>query len=239
MTNPTTLTWKTARQELRSHRNARAAAGAQTFFKTAKGQYGEGDLFHGIKVAVIRSLAKKFRALPLSQLKLALESPYNDERQFALFVLHEQFKAATPIGKKEITKFYLQHKRRVNNWNLVDSSAAHILGEYLSKNGSRKILYSLIKSPSLWDRRIAVVATHAFIRKNDFTDILKLAKLCHSDDQDLMHKAVGWMLRELGKRDKKTLTTFLRKNIKQIPRTSLRYAIERFPESERKRFLHL
>jgi 3-methyladenine DNA glycosylase AlkD len=202
------------------------------FFKTGLGQYGEGDRFLGIVVPAVRQLAKQFRRLPLADCEVLLASPYNEERLLALLILVGQYQKAAPGTRDKVVQLYLDHRHRVNNWNLVDSSAPNIVGTHLLTQ-DRSVLVELARSPTLWDRRIAVLATLTFIRAKDFADTLRLAELLLADPQDLMHKACGWMLREVGKRDATVLEDFLSLHQRAMPRTMLRYAIERFPPDQR------
>jgi 3-methyladenine DNA glycosylase AlkD len=196
------------------------------FFKAGPGQYGEGDRFLGLTVPAVRTLAKQFAALPLGECRKLLQSPYNESRLLALLILVTQTKMAHVSTRRKIYDLYLANRSRVNNWNLVDSSAPSIVGNYLIDK-DRSVLRELAKSTVLWDRRIAVLATFAFIRNNDFGDTLALCELLLGDSEDLMHKACGWMLREVGKRDAGVLEDFLRRHQQQMPRTMLRYALER------------
>lgn len=207
-----------------------------SFFKTGKGEYGEGDVFIGVTVPKQRVIAKKYATLPLTEILLLLKSPYHEERLTALIILVSQYKRAQLPLKKKIYDFYFAHRERVNNWDLVDLSAHTILGEYLV-SGDRKILYVLARSKNVWSRRIAIIATAAFIRRGDFADTFAIAEILLSDKHDLIHKAVGWMLREVGKRNQQVLEEFLIKHISAMPRTTLRYAIERLPQEKRKIYL--
>jgi 3-methyladenine DNA glycosylase AlkD len=209
----------------------------QGFFKTGPGQYGEGDVFVGITVPVLRKLCKDCRETTLAEALQLLRSSIHEERLLALFLLREAFANGSEGVKKQIYSFYLKHTRHINNWDLVDLSAPNILGKYLADK-SRKPLYGLARSQDLWKRRISIVATLHFIRQNDFADTLKISGLLLQDEHDLIHKAVGWMLREVGKRDLRTEEQFLKQHYKKMPRTMLRYAIERFPEGRRKRYLN-
>ncbi len=223
-------------QALRKCASAEKAAVLAGFFKTGKGQYGEGDVFLGVTVPKTRSVAKAFAHAATSELAALLKSKIHEERLVALLILAEQYKTGSETQQKRIADFYLKNKSGVNNWDLVDLSADKILGQYLLKN-DRAILSTLAESSRLWDRRIAIVATFAFIRKNQFADTLRLCDALLTDRHDLMHKACGWMLREVGKRDQQALEGFLKKRYRQMPRTMLRYAIERFPEQKRKAYL--
>jgi 3-methyladenine DNA glycosylase AlkD len=206
------------------------------FFKTAPGEYGAGDRFIGIRVPVLRRLAWDFRKLPPSAAGELLQSPVHEERLLALILWVNAYGCADEAGRAEIYKLYLAHLHHVNNWDLVDVSAPRIVGPHLEKR-SHKILFRLARSKNLWRRRVAVLATFHFIRFGDFADALRLAEMLLGDEHDLMHKAVGWMLREIGKRDPAVLKQFLLKHAAHMPRTMLRYAIEKFPECERKRWL--
>ena len=224
------------KKELKKIASSKQAKILQRFFKTGKGEYGEGDIFLGIKVPIQRKIAKEFKNLKLSDLQKLLNSKIHEERLIALFILISQYINGDEKIKKKIYNFYLKNTKNINNWDLVDSSAPNIVGNYLL-NKPRNILYKLVKSKNLWDRRIAVLATFTFIRNNDFKDIIKIAKTLIKDEHDLIHKATGWMLREVGKRDEKILTQFLNKHIKKMPRTMLRYAIEKLNEEKRKIYL--
>lgn len=206
------------------------------FFKTGPGEYGEGDQFLGIRVPVLRKQVAKFAATELKQVEKLLNSVYHEERLFALLLLVRQFSRGKEDEQARIYRFYLAHTQFINNWDLVDTSAYHIVGAYL-ENRDRKILYELAGSEDLWERRIAIIATFHFIRQNDFKDTLRLAKQLINDPEDLMHKAVGWMLREVGNRDAAREKDFLKKHYRKMPRTMLRYSIEKFPEAERKAYL--
>jgi 3-methyladenine DNA glycosylase AlkD len=208
------------------------------FFKTGPGQYGEGDVFIGVTVPQSRSIAKAFLDLPLSEIEKLLYSKVHEDRFTALLILIECYAAGKQAIRKKIYIFYLLHHLQVNNWDLVDVSARDIVGAYVySYRDWKKVLPRLAKSQVLWDRRIAIVATFYFIKKHDFDPTFAIAKLLLRDTHDLMHKAVGWMLREVGKVDEKALHAFLETHAHMMPRTMLRYAIERFSESVRKQYL--
>ncbi|MBP1613222.1 MAG: hypothetical protein H6Q13_670 [Bacteroidetes bacterium] len=206
------------------------------FFKTGKGQYGEGDKFLGIVVPITRLVAKQYKNEPFEVTAELLQSEWHECRLCALLMMVERFKKSDEKGRKQIYEFYLSQTKRINNWDLVDLSASYIVGEYL-KDKSREDLYRLAASSLLWEQRIAVVATAALIRKDDFIDILRLSELLLQHKHDLMQKAIGWMLREMGKRDKELLVQFLEKFSKVMPRTMLRYSIEKFTEEERRYFM--
>jgi 3-methyladenine DNA glycosylase AlkD len=207
------------------------------FFKTGKGQYGEGDVFLGIVVPKQRTVAKKYSGLPLRDIGRLLTSKIHEHRLVALIILANAYKNADTEDREKIVDFYLKQARNINNWDLVDLSAPNILGEYLLDK-DRTVLYRLTRSKSLWERRIAIMSTFAFIRKNDFKDTLRISELLLNDSHDLIHKAAGWMLREVGKRDLKTEEDFLERHYSLMPRTMLRYAIERFGAEKRKMFLN-
>ncbi len=225
-----------ARRQLRKYADKEKAKSLLRFFKTGPGEYAEGDIFLGVMVPFTRKVVKEFPCLPLSDTIKLLSSKIHEERLLALFILVHQFKEADTKGKEKIYKAYLANTKFVNNWDLVDLSAPQIVGGFLiGKN--RQILYKLAKSSLLWERRIAILATFAFIRSGDFKDVFGITKLLLCDKEDLIHKACGWMLREAGKRDVRAEEKFLRKNCQFMSRTMLRYAIERFPEHKRKSFL--
>ena len=226
-------------KRLRLLANPRDAENCRRFFKTGPGEYGEGDVFLGIRVPVLRKFVREIRDdVSLETASELLQGKFHEARLLALMLMVKLFEQADDSAKREIYAAYLSHTSHINNWDLVDSSAAPIVGGWLFTR-DRRPLYKLAKLNSLWERRIAVIATFHFIRKNDFADTLKLCELLLRDDHDLMHKACGWMLREVGKRDVKTLEAFLEKHAAQMPRTMLRYAIEKFPEPRRHFFLRL
>jgi 3-methyladenine DNA glycosylase AlkD len=208
----------------------------QGFFKTAPGQYGEGDVFLGITLPALRRLAKECGDTSVAEAAQLLKSAVHEARLLALLLLVRSFAEGDDGLKKKIYGLYCRNTRYVNNWDLVDLSAPNIVGNYLLDK-SRKPLYEFAKSRDLWKRRIAIMATFAFIKQNDHTDALKIAGLLLSDDHDLIHKAAGWMLREVGKRSLSAEERFLRRHCKNMPRTMLRYAIERFPEGKRRKYL--
>jgi 3-methyladenine DNA glycosylase AlkD len=208
----------------------------QRYFKTGVGQYGEGDLFRGIRVPVLRRLSKSYKDIPLDLVEQLLRSPYHEDRLLALLILVNQFARADEAGRSLIYRLYLDHTRFINNWDLVDVSAEHIVGAYLCDR-DRAPLHQLARSSSIWERRIAIMATFHFIKRGEFGETLGLAGMLLADKEDLIHKAVGWMLREVGKRQMQTEETFLRVHCREMPRTMLRYAIERFPEEERQSYL--
>jgi 3-methyladenine DNA glycosylase AlkD len=206
------------------------------FFKTGKGQYGEGDLFLGIPVPKQRRIAKKYLNLKLNDIEELLKSKFHEHRFTALVILVSKYQKATESNKDEIFNFLLQNTDSINNWDLVDLSAPRIIGDYLVDK-DRSILFELAKSNSLWERRISILATFKFISNNDFEDALKISELLLDDKHDLIHKAVGWALREIGKKDQELEEQFLDKYAAMMPRTMLRYAIEKFDEKKRKFYL--
>jgi 3-methyladenine DNA glycosylase AlkD len=212
------------------------AAHAQGFFKTAPGQYGEGDVFLGIRVPETRKMARKCQDLTLKQATSLLHSKFHEERLLALLVLAWQFSRGDIKKQRSIFNIYLDNTRFINNWDLVDSSAHLIVGPWL-ENRPRKKLVQLAQSDMLWERRIAMMATFHFIRKNDFQDSLTIAEMLVHDSHDLIHKVVGWMLREIGNRDRQVEEAFLLQYYRKMPRTMLRYAIEKFPEPLRLQYL--
>lgn len=206
------------------------------YFKCGPGQYGEGDQFLGLVVPAVRLLAKRFRSLPIPQIEALLDSVYNEERLLALLVMVDQYRRGDADAKTLLFQTYMHKRHRINNWNLVDSSAPGIVGQQLL-HSDRSILFELAASARLWDRRIAVLATQTFIRERDFNETLNLCTVLLNDPQDLLHKACGWMLREVGHRDRNVLENFLLQYHRVMPRTMLRYAIERFEPEARRRFL--
>jgi 3-methyladenine DNA glycosylase AlkD len=220
--------------------NRQKALIAARFFKTAPGQYGEGDIFIGITVPEQRKIARQFRDTPLADIALLLKSKIHEHRFTALEILDMQFaRAPHDSRRREVVNFYLKHLPHVNNWDLVDTSAPYILGTWLvdKKSADRKILYKLAHSKNIWERRVAIVSTWILIRNGQYADTLVIAEILLRDSHDLIHKATGWMLREVGKRDQATLMKFLDEHAPDMPRTALRYAIEKFPASVRRKFL--
>jgi len=208
----------------------------QRFFKTGKGQYGEGDIFIGGKVPEQRKVAKKYPDLSLEEIQKLLSSKIHEYRLTSLFILIGKYKKSDELGKRKIFNFYLKNTKNINNWDLVDLSAPNIVGDYLLDK-KRNLLYKLAKSKDLWEKRIAILATATFIRNNEYKDTLKISEMLLNDKHDLIHKGVGWMLREVGKRNQKSEEDFLKKHYKTMPRTMLRYSIERFSESKRKFYM--
>lgn len=216
--------------------NKAIAEHSQRFFKTGKGDYGEGDKFLGIRVPVLRKQAKLYKDVSFEVVSQLLFSEYHEERLLSLLILVLQYANGNAKQQQSIYRFYLKHTNLVNNWDLVDTSAEHIVGAYLFSR-SRKPLYRLARSKLLWERRIAIMSTYNYIKKNEFDDTLKLAQILHQDSEDLIQKAVGWMLREVGKRQLDLEEEFLKQHYHNMPRTMLRYAIEKFSPEKRKAYL--
>ncbi|OGV53629.1 MAG: DNA alkylation repair protein [Lentisphaerae bacterium GWF2_52_8] len=229
-------TFREIQGKLKKMASPQEAAHSQRFFKTGKGEYGEGDIFRGIRVPPLRKLAKDYMDIPLGETALLLQSKFHEDRALALMILVKCFAKGNAATKKEIYSLYTANTAQVNNWDLVDISAEHIIGGFLFDK-SKKTLIRLAKSKSLWERRIAIISTFHFIRKRHFDDTLRIAALLINDEHDLIHKAVGWMLREIGKRNISAEESFLKEHYTQMPRTMLRYAIEKFPEQKRLAYL--
>ena len=224
------------RQELRNLGNAAIAEHSQRFFKTGKGEYGAGDKFLGIRAPVIRQHVRMHRSAPLRAVVALLKSPWHEERLFAVLSLADRFKQRDEKVRKAVFDTYIEHRQYVNNWDLVDCSAHIVVGGWLESR-SRKLLYRYARSKVLWERRIAIMSTYHFIRLRDFDDTLAIAEILLNDEEDLIHKASGWMLREVGNRHFPTEEKFLKKHYLSMPRTMLRYAIEKFPEKKRQAYL--
>ena len=224
--------------KLRELSDSDIAAHSQRFFKTGKGEYGEGDRFLGIRVPIIRKCVREYRAISLEDTLKLLKSPLHEARLLALLILVAKYSSTNMNSEQEaIYRSYLSHTIFINNWDLVDCSAEHIVGAHLFLK-DRKPIYRLVRSRSMWERRIGVMSTFHFIKREDFSDTLAIAELLLHDQEDLIHKAVGWMLREMGKRNRNGEERFLVKYYKKMPRTMLRYAIEKLPEIERLAYLH-
>ncbi len=230
------MTARDIQQRLEALGDPEKAAHAQRFFKTGPGEYGEGDVFRGIRVPVLRAVAKEYKTLPLDETVELLHSPFHEDRFVALAMLVHAFSKGDESLKKTIYDLYLANTKWINNWDLVDASAHKIVGPYLMDR-SRKPLYQLARSASLWERRIAIISTFAFFRKDQFEDSLAIAEILLHDKEDLIHKAVGWVLREVGKRNFDLEDGFLQQHYRTMPRTMLRYAIEKFPEPRRQGYL--
>jgi 3-methyladenine DNA glycosylase AlkD len=222
--------------QLETLTNPDAARFALRFFKTGPGEYGEGDLFRGIRVPVLRKIALTLDAAPLAEVMRLLASAFHEDRLLALLLLIRRYSKGDELLQKRIYELYLEHTRHINNWDLVDVSAEHIVGRYL-RFRDRAPLYRLAGSESLWERRIAIVSTFHFIRNEEFSDTLAIAELLLEDREELIHKASGWMLREVGKRNQPREEEFLQHHYRRMPRVMLRYAIERFSEERRRAYL--
>ena len=223
-------------KELQEFADEKQAKNLQRFFKTEKGQYGEGDIFIGLKVPYTRRISKKYVNLNLPNIQKLLDSKIHEHRLAGLFILIDKFKKSDEENKGNIFNFYLKNTKNINNWDLVDLSAPNIVGNFLIDK-DKGILYKLAESKYLWEKRISILACFSFIRKEEFNDALRISEILLKDEHDLIHKAVGWMLKEIGKKDEKVLEDFLKKHYFEIPRTALRYSIEKFEESKRKKFL--
>lgn len=225
-----------ALKRLRALGDADDAKFLQRFFRTGPGEYGEGDRFLGVRVPDTRRLARELRDMPLDQVELMLHSPWHEARQLAVILLADAYARGTAAERDAIFRVYLRNSARVNNWDLVDLSAPNVVGAHLATR-PRARLDKLARSRNLWQRRIAIVATQHFIRQGEFDDTLRIARVLMHDSHDLIHKAVGWMLREVGKRDRAPLEAFLDAHAHEMPRTMLRYSIERLPVSDRQRYM--
>ena len=224
------------REKIKRVSNKKHAEAMLWFFKTGKGEYGEGDIFAGIKVPVQRKIAKEFLNLSFTELKELLKSKVHEERLIALLILVEKYEKGEKKENDKIFRFYIDNTKGINNWDLVDLSAPKIIGHYLL-NKDKKLLYDFAKSENLWDRRIAILSTYSFIKSGSYDDALRISDLLLNDKHDLIHKAVGWMLREVGKNNLAVEEIFLQPRYNKMPRTMLRYAIEKFPETKRKKYL--
>ena len=222
--------------ELKQLRNKEIAEHSQRFFKTGKGEYGEGDIFLGIRVPVSRKLVKKYRGISLAEASQLLESPFHEERLLSVLMLVNLFKTGNETDKKSVYDLYLNNTEFINNLDIVDSSAGHIVGAFLQEK-DRSPLYHLVYSESLWERRISIISTSYFIQHHDFEETLKISEILLNDKENLIHKTVSWMLREVGKRRIETEEEFLEKHYREMPRTMLRYAIEKFSATRRKMYL--
>lgn len=230
------MTARAIERRLRSLADATIAEHHLRFFKCGPGQYGEGDAFLGIMVPMLRTLSKEFTPIPVAEAVALLQSKWHEARLLALMILVRKYERGDDAMRDDIYRSYLANTHRINNWDLVDASAPNIIGAHLLER-DRTPLYDLVKSESLWERRIAIIATQHFIRHDDFDDTLRIAEILLDDRHDLIHKAAGWMLREVGKRDQAILERFLRQHAQRMPRTMLRYAIERFPPGLRARYM--
>jgi 3-methyladenine DNA glycosylase AlkD len=227
---------KEIKDKLKKLGNKKRAEQSRRYFKTGPGEYGEGDILVGIRVPELRKLSRAYRDIPLETTEKLLNSPIHEERLLALLILVMKYAGSDAGEQKRIYTLYLKNTRFVNNWDLVDASAHYIVGPFLTDKNKRP-LYRLAASKSIWDRRIAIMSTFHYIRQNIYSETLRIADTLICDKEDLIHKAVGWMLREVGKRDLQTEEEFLKHRYKDMPRTMLRYAIEKFPAAKRQRYL--
>ncbi len=230
------MTVQDIQKRLKKLGNKQHAAISRRFFKTGPGEYGEGDVFIGIRVPVLRKLVKEYSDLSVEDTAILLRSKIHEERLLALLLLVRLFSKGDHVTQTIIYDTYLEHTKFVNNWDLVDSSAEHIVGAYLMDR-NKAVLYHLAQSKDLWQRRISIMSTFHFVKRHELSETLKISKMLLFDPQDLIHKATGWMLREIGKRHLQTEESFLKVHYKKMPRTMLRYAIEKFPEQKRQRYL--
>ncbi|MBW1616260.1 MAG: DNA alkylation repair protein [Deltaproteobacteria bacterium] len=227
---------KKIKTELKQTGDDKIARHSLRFFKTKKGEYGEGDRFLGIRVPVLRKIAEKYQNISINDISELINSKYHEQRFFAVVIIINAFKKGNENIKKRIYEFYLNNTKFINNWDIVDVSASNIAGAYL-EDKDKKPLYDLALSKNLWKRRIAIVSTHHFIKKNNFKDAFNISDMLLTDKEDLIHKAIGWTIREVGKRSLETEEKFLKNRYKNMPRTMLRYAIEKFEENKRKKYL--
>ncbi len=224
-------------EEIYSHGNKKKAKLLSGYFKTGHGQYGEGDIFLGLMVPTSRRFAIKYKDISLYQVESLLRNKVHEIRLIALLILVWKYEHGDEKEKQKVVQLYLKNTKYINNWDLVDLSAPRILGNYFFNKKDKSALLKLARSKKLWEERIAILSTFFFIKEKDLTWSFRLARMFLNHKHDLIHKAVGWMLREVGKKDKQKLKEFLNKNIKKMPRTTLRYAIERFPKNERLMYL--
>jgi 3-methyladenine DNA glycosylase AlkD len=236
MSTQTTIGGKEIIERVMALGDEEVAGFSQRYFKTGEGEYGHGDRFVGIRAPLLRKLAREYQAISPDETLTLLRSPVHEVRALALLILTRAYERGDATAKGNVYRLYLDNTRHVNNWDLVDCSAPGIVGAHLA-GGSTRPLVRLAKSSSIWERRIAIIATLFFIRRGEYDSTLELARLLLNDREDLIHKATGWMLREVGKRDQEALEGFLREHHGRMPRTMLRYAIERFPQALRKRYL--
>jgi len=225
------------KKDLKKLANPKKAKLLQGFFKTGKGEYGDGDIFLGVMMPQQRAVGKKYRGISLSEISKLLKSKIHEHRMVAVVILAERSKKGDEKERKKNYEFYLKNTKYINNWDLIDVTTPHVVGRYLLDK-PKGVLYKLAKSKSLWERRISIIATSFFIYNNKFDDTLKIAEILLNDDHDLIHKAVGWMLREVGKKDQAVEEKFLKKYHKKMPRTMLRYSIEKFDDKKRKFYMN-
>ncbi len=224
---------KLLRKELRSYSDSKKKKTSKNFFKTGKGEYGYGDVFLGVTVPICRKIAIKYKNLSMKNITHLINSKIHEERLVGILILVHVYEINPESIKKKIVKYYLDNSNKINNWDLVDLSAPKIIGNFLKYKNNRNILEKLAKSDNLWKKRISIISTYSFIKNNDFDDCFKISNILMNDKHDLIHKAVGWMLREVGNRNMSKEESFLKKNYKIMPRTMLRYAIEKFPKNKR------
>jgi 3-methyladenine DNA glycosylase AlkD len=230
------MTGAALKRELKAAGTPRRAAGAARYFKTGPGQYGDGNLFLGVTVPDLRRIVRHYRGLSLTDTERLLKAKEHEVRLAALLILVAQYERGDQALQRAILKLYLSHTKYIDNWDLVDASCREIVGAHL-RRGSRKLLTKLAKSKSLWERRIAMISTMALVQDGEYEDALLIAEMLLDDSHDLIHKAIGWVLRVIGDVDRVVLLSFLQKHYEQVPRTALRYAIEHFSPVERKKML--
>jgi len=224
------------REELESSGDPGGASILQKFFKTGPGEYGEGDVFRGVRIPILRKLSAKYHDLSLPHVEQLLHSTFHEDRMLAILIFIRRYAKGDEATKAKVYRLYLKNRKSINNWDLIDVSAAHIVGAFLWDK-DRGMIHRLAQSNSLWDRRIAIISTFYFIRRGEFDETLAIARMLLLDTEDLIHKATGWMLREVGNRNLLVEEDFLRAHYNQMPRTMLRYAVEKFPDERRKRYL--
>lgn len=228
---------ESARRALRTVADSSRVSTLQRFFKTGPGEYADGDIFIGVTVPQVRKLTRLFEEMPFAEVKKLLRSAIHEERLLALLIWVRQYQRGDPEVRDQIFHGYTAQVKWINNWDLIDVTAPHIVGSHLSKSNPRSVLYEWAVSDDLWYRRIAIMSTFHFIKHEDFADTVRIAGILLRDEHDLIQKAVGWMLREVGKRDRATEEAFLERHYKKMPRTMLRYAIEQFEETRRQAYL--
>jgi 3-methyladenine DNA glycosylase AlkD len=230
------MSFEKIREELEASGDPGGASILQKFFKTGLGEYGEGDVFRGIRLPVLRKLSAKYHDLSLPQVERLLHSAFHEDRMLAVLIFIRRYAKGDEAARAKVYRVYLKNRKFINNWDLIDVSAAHIVGAFLWDK-DRGMINRLAQSDSLWDRRIAIISTFYFIRRGEFGETLAVARTLLLDTEDLIQKAVGWMLREIGNRNLQAEEDFLRIHYRQMPRTMLRYAIEKFPDAKRKQYL--
>jgi 3-methyladenine DNA glycosylase AlkD len=226
--------------DLKKMADSKTAFSLSKYYKTGVGEYAENDKFLGIRVPVLHRLERKYQSLTISELEMALTSEFHEIRMLVLFILVNKYKKALSDSfKEEVYNLFIRNTEHINNWDLIDFNTYKVIGDFVYEKGLESVLISFAESESMWERRIAIVSTLFYIKKNSFELTLEISKILLNDKQDLIHKAVGWMLREVGKRDLKIMKSFLEENIRSLPRTSLRYAIEKLPKPVQKYYLNL